>query len=108
MAYCGIITEIDHYQQIVTRLSKLCRICGDPFQDGVNIFGNNNVNQEIKEKIEIHMPIKIVPDDMMPQNLCMDCYQKLEAVHNLVVTCLKSDMRFRRCLNLDINVYTTY
>lgn len=101
LAYCDMDSEIDQYRDISVRFSNLCRICGEPTTDGIEIFAAKGIELKLKDKIGLHLPITVDVEDLMPQKLCMDCYNKLEVAHSLVQTSLRTDMRLRRFSNID-------
>ncbi|XP_011257518.2 zinc finger protein 883 isoform X2 [Camponotus floridanus] len=47
------------------------------------------------------MPISIDREDSMPHKVCIDCCNKLEIAHSLVVSCLRTDIRMKRFLNIE-------
>lgn len=93
--------EKNEYHNITTRFSNLCRICGEPTLNGVDIFSAKGIIFNLKEMISLHMPISIDLNDLMPQKVCIDCCNKLENTHLLAVSCLKTDMKLRKLLNID-------
>lgn len=99
LTYCNMNVETNEYHSITIRFSNLCRICGESALDGVNIFATKGIELRLKEKISLHMPILIDMDDSMPQKICLDCCNKLEITHLLVVSCLKTDIKLRKFLN---------
>ncbi|XP_076667251.1 uncharacterized protein LOC143368428 [Andrena cerasifolii] len=101
LSYCDMDAEIDHYRDIGIRFPNLCRICGEPSLDGMEIFAGKGIELKLREKISLHLPITIDMEDLMPQKLCMDCYNKLEIAHSLVVTSLRTDIRLKRFLNIN-------
>nr|XP_031831315.1 zinc finger protein 493-like isoform X1 [Nomia melanderi]XP_031831316.1 zinc finger protein 493-like isoform X1 [Nomia melanderi]XP_031831317.1 zinc finger protein 493-like isoform X1 [Nomia melanderi] len=101
LSYCDIDAEIDQYRDISIRLSNLCRICGEQSLDGLEIFTDKGIELKLKEKMNLHLPIILNVEDLMPQKLCTNCYNKLELAHLLVITSLKTDMRLKKFLNIN-------
>ncbi|XP_066587304.1 zinc finger protein 93-like [Prorops nasuta] len=102
LAYCDMNVEIDQYDHGITiRFANLCRLCGEPKNDGTDIFSEKGLDLRLKEKINLLMPIIVDLEDLMPQKVCMDCYNKLEIAHSLVANCLRTDLKLRRFLNVD-------
>ncbi|XP_076637970.1 uncharacterized protein LOC143350063 isoform X1 [Colletes latitarsis] len=101
LSYCDVDTEINQYRDISIRFPNLCRICGEPSLDGIEIFTEKGIELKLKDKISFHLPIVVDMEDLMPQKLCMNCYNKLEIAHSLVVTSLKTDMKLKRFLNIN-------
>lgn len=104
LSYCDMDVEIDQYNDISIKFSNLCRICEESCLDGIEIFSLKGVDLKLKEKISLHLPITVDMDDLMPQKLCMNCYNKLEVAHSLVITSLKTDMRLKKFLNINAEV----
>lgn len=98
LTYCDMNVEIDEYHDI--RFANLCRICGKSALDGIDIFTAKGIELKLKKKINLHMPISIDIDDSLPQKVCTDCCNKLEIAHLLVVSCLRTDMRLKKFLNI--------
>lgn len=107
LTYCDMNVEIDEYRDITIRLPNLCRICGESVLEGIDIFAAKGVELKLKEKINLHMPVSIDIEDSMPQKVCIDCCNKLEITHSLVISCLRTDIRLRRFLNIDKEVRGT-
>ncbi|KAG7203288.1 hypothetical protein KM043_010382 [Ampulex compressa] len=99
LTYCDVNVEISHYQGI--EFSSLCRICGESSADGIEIFAPKGIELKLKEKIALHMPISVDVDDVISQKICINCYDKLEMTHSFVITCLRTDMRLKRSLNIN-------
>ncbi|XP_015598030.1 zinc finger protein 585A [Cephus cinctus] len=101
LRYCDINTEIEQYSSVTIGFSSLCRICGDEASDGIEIYSAKGIELKLRYKIQLHLPISIDVEDIMPQRLCINCYNKLEVTHSLITTCLQTNMRFRRFLNIE-------
>ncbi|XP_029174237.1 zinc finger protein 2-like isoform X2 [Nylanderia fulva] len=101
LTYCDMNVEIDEYHDITIRFTNLCRICGESALDGIDIFAAKGIEFKLREKINLHMPISIDIQDSMPHKVCIDCCNKLEIVHMLVVSCLRADIRMKRFLNIE-------
>lgn len=104
LTYCDMNVEIDEYHNISIKFVNLCRICGKFTLDGIDIFATKGIEMKLKERINLHMPISIDIDDSLPQKVCTDCCDKLEIVHSLVVSCLRTDMRLKQFLNIEREV----
>ncbi|CAL1675241.1 unnamed protein product [Lasius platythorax] len=101
LTYCDMNVEIDEYHDITIRFTNLCRICGESALDGIDIFAAKGIEFKLREKINLHMPISIDIEDSMPHKVCIDCCNKLEIAHLLVVSCLRADIRMKRFLNIE-------
>lgn len=104
LTYCNMNVEIEEYRNISVRFTNLCRICGKSTLNGTDIFAAEGIRLKLKERINLHMPISIDIDDLLPQKICTDCYNKLEIVHSLTVLCLRTDMRLKQILNIERKV----
>lgn len=104
LTYCDMNVEIEEYCNISIRFTNLCRICGKSTLDGIDIFAAEGIKLKLKERINLHMPISIDIDDLLPQKICTACYNKLEIAHSLVVSCLRTDMRLKQILNIEREV----
>ncbi|XP_074104236.1 uncharacterized protein LOC141530807 isoform X2 [Cotesia typhae] len=105
--YCNININIGQYEDggdgnddIGVRYSSLCRLCGQSINDGIDILSDKQINLKTIDKIRLHLPISIDPSESMPLKMCVDCYDKLEISHSLVITSLQTDIRLRKYLNL--------
>ncbi|XP_011644484.1 zinc finger protein 595-like isoform X1 [Pogonomyrmex barbatus] len=98
LIYYNENVEMDN---VSIRLDNLCRICGESTLNGTDIFATKGIELRLKERINLHMPISIDIDDCLPQKMCSDCCNKLEIAHSLVVSCLKTDIRLKRFLNIE-------
>lgn len=104
LSYCDMDVEMDQYHEISIKFSNLCRICEEPCFDGIEIFSLKGIDLRLREKISLHLPIMVDMEDIMPQKLCMTCYNKLEVAHSLVITSLRTDMRLKKFLNINAEV----
>lgn len=109
LSYCDMDSEMEQYNNISIKFSNLCRICEESSFDGIEIFSLKGMDLKLKEKINLHLPITVNLEDLMPQKLCMNCYNKLEVAHSLVITSLKTDMKLKKLLNIntEVNYYLT-
>ncbi|XP_012144974.2 uncharacterized protein LOC100878971 [Megachile rotundata] len=105
LSYCDMNIEVDQYHDIGIRLSNVCRICGESCENGIEIFAGKGIELKLKEKINLHLPITVDMDDLMPQKLCMNCCDKLEVVHSLAISSLKTDMKLKKFLNINNTNY---
>ncbi|XP_014475155.1 PREDICTED: zinc finger protein 84-like isoform X1 [Dinoponera quadriceps] len=101
LTYCNMNIETNEYHSLTIRFSDLCRICGEVVLDGVDIFAAKSIELKLTEKINLHMPISIDTDDSMPQKLCSECCSKLEITHLLAISCLKTDIKLKKLLNVE-------
>ncbi|KAL6432550.1 hypothetical protein ACFW04_006842 [Cataglyphis niger] len=101
LTYCDMNVETDEYHDITIRFTNLCRICGESALDGIDIFAAKGIEFKLREKINLHMPISINIEDSMPHKVCVNCCNKLEIAHSLVVSCLRTDLRMKRFLNIE-------
>lgn len=104
LTYCDMNVEIDEYHNITIKFTNLCRLCGESALDGIDIFTAKGIEFKLRERINLHMPISIDKEDSMPRKVCIDCCNKLEIVHLLVVSCLRTDIRMKKFLNIERQV----
>lgn len=104
LTYCDMNVEIDEYHNITIKFTNLCRLCGESALDGIDIFTAKGIEFKLRERINLHMPISIDREDSMPHKVCIDCYNKLEIMHSLVVSCLQTDIRMKKFLNIERQV----
>ncbi|XP_034192718.2 uncharacterized protein LOC117609992 [Osmia lignaria lignaria] len=101
LSYCDTNVDVDQYHGIGIRFSNLCRICGEPSVDGIEIFATKGIELKLKEKINLHLPVTIDVKDVMPQKLCLNCCNKLDIAHSLIITSLRTDMKLKKFLNIN-------
>lgn len=99
--FCDI--NVDHFNDLSIRHTNFCRLCGQNVINGIDILTNRGNELKLPEKIHLHLPIIIDNNDLMPQKMCSDCYDKLEISHALVINCLQTDIRLRKYLNIPKN-----
>ncbi|KAK9310075.1 hypothetical protein QLX08_000528 [Tetragonisca angustula] len=104
LSYCDMDVEIDQYHDMNIKFSNLCRICQESCVDSIEIFSLKGIDLRLREKINLHLPITVNMEDIMPQKLCMSCYNKLEIAHSLAVTSLKTDMKLKKFLNINVEL----
>lgn len=106
LSFCDMNVEVDQYHDISIRFSNLCRICGELSVDGIEIFATRGIELKLKEKINLHLPVSVNVEDLMPQKLCLNCCNKLDIAHSLIITSLRTDMKLKKFLNINEEVST--
>ncbi|XP_011303675.1 zinc finger protein 836 [Fopius arisanus] len=95
----NINVNMEEFEEMA-RFLNLCRICGKNPPECVNIFNEREGALTIQQKIHLHLPIIIESGDGLPQKICLECHEKVESSHTLVITSLLNDIRLRKFLNL--------
>lgn len=75
--------------------NQICRICLTITDLLVPIFKNEGVELELQGKIQKHLPIPILSDDNLPQQLCFQCVDVLVSWDSLINVCFETDKKLR-------------
>ncbi|XP_066995105.2 zinc finger protein 234 isoform X1 [Anabrus simplex] len=83
-------------------LSNYCRVCGSPhYGNVVAIFDEYGNYLQLSEKINSYLPITVSIDDELPLLVCSPCVEKLNVIHELIVSCIEADERFCEVLQAE-------
>uniref|UniRef100_A0A182LTK0 Protein krueppel n=1 Tax=Anopheles culicifacies TaxID=139723 RepID=A0A182LTK0_9DIPT len=81
--------------------SKHCRICYKPDQDDLISARLMQDNLTIEEMILLITSISISSDRRLPQNICLQCLDRLKIAYNLRQQCIQTNDRL--CAELEYN-----
>ncbi|PNF23070.1 hypothetical protein B7P43_G09813 [Cryptotermes secundus] len=90
------------------RTESLCRVCACPSEELVPVFGQKGSELQLLEKIHIHLPIMVTPEDILPVTMCTSCICKLEMCHQFVHGCLDADIKLRTIFGLEMDELMLY
>ncbi|KAE8746391.1 hypothetical protein FOCC_FOCC006886 [Frankliniella occidentalis] len=62
----------------------ICRLCSRMNRFVVHIYGDEGVQMQLAQKINIYLPITVNPNDPLPKTVCISCIDSLEAQHELM------------------------
>ncbi|GAB0100981.1 hypothetical protein DMENIID0001_170970 [Sergentomyia squamirostris] len=62
-------------------VSEYCRLCLSSSGDKLEIFGNQGREEDIVNIIALLFNCQIVQDDSWPQNICVECFEKVKEYH---------------------------
>ncbi|KDR14540.1 zinc finger protein 43-like isoform X4 [Zootermopsis nevadensis] len=94
-------SDVEEQTKMCTDL--LCRVCACASEELVSLFGKESAELQLLEKIHIHLPIMVTPEDLLPVTLCTSCIYKLELCHEFVNGCLDADAKLRTILGLKVD-----
>lgn len=81
----------------------MCRLCGVASNKTVNMFSEEAEEMKLLERITSILPIMIVQNDGLPQNVCSKCLIRLDACSELVVTSFNTHMQLASVMGQDLN-----
>lgn len=62
----------------------ICRLCSRMNRFVVHIYGDEGLQMQLAQKINIYLPITVSPNDPLPKTVCIQCIDSLEAQHELM------------------------
>lgn len=62
----------------------ICRLCSRMNRFVVHIYGDEGVQMQLAQKINVYLPITVNPNDPLPKTVCISCIDSLEAQHELM------------------------
>ncbi|KAL0272773.1 UNVERIFIED_CONTAM: hypothetical protein PYX00_005620 [Menopon gallinae] len=80
--------------------NNICRICMTFTELVLPIFEGEGVRQNLEEKIQKYLPVKISVTDSLPQQLCFNCADALISWDSLITICLESDRKLKGMLSM--------
>nr|XP_008195672.2 PREDICTED: LOW QUALITY PROTEIN: zinc finger protein 260 [Tribolium castaneum] len=79
----------------IVSINTICRLCGTHNERLIGIFSDEGVANDLSNKINLYLPVKVAASDELPLQCCWNCASTLLAWHELVVTSVETDRRFR-------------
>ncbi|XP_044263377.1 zinc finger protein OZF-like isoform X2 [Tribolium madens] len=79
----------------IVSVNTICRLCGSQNERLIGIFSDEGIGNDLSNKINLYLPVKVAASDDLPLQCCWNCASTLLAWHELVVTSVETDRRFR-------------
>lgn len=76
-------------------IEYLCRLCANKNDKVISIYSPEGTANDLANKINSYLPIKVADDDLLPLHCCWGCASTLLAWHELVVATVEADKRLR-------------
>lgn len=73
----------------------LCRLCANRSDHLIPIYSEEGVSNDLADKMNMYLPIKVTKDDLLPLQCCFQCATTVLTWHELVVATLEADRRLR-------------
>lgn len=87
-------TELNNVSEDLN-LNLVCRFCAVQNERFIGIFSEEGISNDLANKINLYLPVKVSQDDQLPLQCCWNCASTLIAWHELVITSVECDQRFR-------------
>ncbi|XP_055640684.1 gastrula zinc finger protein XlCGF57.1-like [Toxorhynchites rutilus septentrionalis] len=84
----------DSIKMVEIDFQALCRICGALGESLTSVFGKRAADR-LRERVEKHFQIEILPDDCFPTKICDGCRETLDQFHELFEKCHRTEEKFR-------------
>lgn len=84
----------DSIKMVEIDFQALCRICGALGENLTSVFGKRAADR-LRERVEKHFQIEILPDDCFPTKICDGCRETLDHFHELFEKCHRTEEKFR-------------
>ncbi|XP_059478142.1 zinc finger protein 678-like [Neocloeon triangulifer] len=79
-------------------LQTMCRTCAGSSTNLLPIFGHDGVEKKLQDKINSHLPILVMENDLLPTKICSRCIFSLEASIEFKNICNKADETLKNIL----------
>ena len=89
----GLDTEAQEVE--IIGIHTLCRLCASQNERLIGIFSEEGITNDLSNKINLYLPIKVAATDVLPLQCCWNCASTLLAWHELVLTSVEIDRKFR-------------
>ncbi|KAF7279801.1 hypothetical protein GWI33_006725 [Rhynchophorus ferrugineus] len=76
-------------------IQTVCRICANESDRRIEIFSEDGIANDLANKINLYLPIKVTSTDNLPKQCCWQCTSTILAWHNLVLISAEADKRLR-------------
>ncbi|KAF5297111.1 hypothetical protein FQA39_LY02691 [Lamprigera yunnana] len=105
----GVETALEDNQVLVQMLPEsgllainvICRLCANPNERVIGIFSEEGISNDLANKMNMYLPIKVCETDSLPLQCCWNCASTVLAWHELVVASVEADRRLRDLPNVD-------
>ncbi|XP_062542483.1 uncharacterized protein LOC134210454 [Armigeres subalbatus] len=74
---------------------KICRICRAPDNDDLISVRLIQDSISIARMVEVLTDIQVTLDKNLPQNICLQCLERVRSAYQLRLQCIESDKQFR-------------
>lgn len=80
-------------------INLICRLCANEIQNNklIGIYSEDGLNNDLPNKMNMYLPIKVSENDELPQQCCWDCASTVLAWHDLFIASIEADRRLRNC-----------
>lgn len=75
-----------------------CRICGETFDEMINLFATQNNGDSAAEAITRYTQLTVQQSDDRPTHICLECSRKLNDVHEFWKLANSSEEKFRQMI----------
>ncbi|GLH07575.1 Krueppel homolog 1 [Gryllus bimaculatus] len=82
-------------------ISELCRLCGNENNNFLPLFGSN-IDNGLRKKIEMHLPIHPRENDGLPQRVCYFCASTVLSFSDIYESILKVEENFLKILKNEL------
>ncbi|XP_024936800.1 uncharacterized protein LOC107263697 isoform X2 [Cephus cinctus] len=84
----------------VSDFCTTCRLCAKAYsiEKLVKIFSSRGNSLNLKNSINMHLPIKVTEKDNLPLNICIMCLRRINATNEFFNTIISSDKLFNKIL----------
>lgn len=72
-----------------------CRLCANPSERVIGIYSEEGISNELANKMNLYLPIKVIETDDLPLQCCWNCASTVLAWHELVLASVEADKRLR-------------
>lgn len=76
-------------------LLEYCRVCAMRSKVLIPIYEEPGIEMQLEEKINKYLPITVSENDTLPLKVCNNCIEKIEITHELILSSLDSDIKFK-------------
>ncbi|XP_044746248.1 zinc finger protein 141-like isoform X1 [Coccinella septempunctata] len=83
--------NIQVFQNKTRNSNGICRLCGRQDLKLININSEEGLKNELYNKIELHIPIKLIESTNTSFECCMECVKLIVSWHNFVLKVLETN-----------------
>lgn len=79
----------------IVAINTICRLCASQNERLIGIFSEEGISNDLSNKINSYLPVKVAVDDGLPLQCCWSCTSTLLTYHELVLRTVETDKKLK-------------
>ncbi|KAK3929092.1 Zinc finger protein 567 [Frankliniella fusca] len=86
---------VESIKEEIQNRDSLCRLCACHTQLLIPIFEGEGKENNLSDKITRHLPIQVVPNDVLPVQICFQCASTVISWDELSESCIEAEQKLK-------------